>query len=160
MKTEIETAMERIAYQKSNPFCYHCYRVCPTGTCPTCRSDDLMRHVDGVGVEYGIEWVVKHLIETELEPIDTEEAFEESLRELYPDTVKVGWIDVDPVDYIKNHCPTDWRCAYNDWLVSLDDEASWVSFDNGSTYYYTLAVERYIAENDPGETEPVEQAGV
>lgn len=54
MNSEIKTELEKIAYQKSNPFCYHCYSSAPTGRCTTCLSDDLMREVKGVGVEYGL----------------------------------------------------------------------------------------------------------
>jgi hypothetical protein len=38
-----------------------------------------MRPLDGVGVEYGTEWVIEHLIKEHREPIDTEEAYEELL---------------------------------------------------------------------------------
>ena len=38
-----------------------------------------------VGVKYGTEWVIRHLIETRLEPVDGDEMFEELLDECYPE---------------------------------------------------------------------------
>jgi hypothetical protein len=43
-----------------------------------------MRQLDGVGCEWGIEWVMRHLLEEDVTPFDTEEAFEESLRGCEP----------------------------------------------------------------------------
>ena len=58
----------------------------------SCGSDDLMRLLPEVGCEYGTSWVIKHILETELEAIDLEGAFEESMRACYPEETKVGWI--------------------------------------------------------------------
>jgi hypothetical protein len=43
-----------------------------------------MRHLEGVGVEYGTEWIIDHIIETKLDPVDGEEMFEELLDECSP----------------------------------------------------------------------------
>lgn len=48
-----------------------------------------MRHLAGVGVEYGTEWVIAHLLQSRLTPIDGEEIFETLLDECYPE-VKIG----------------------------------------------------------------------
>ncbi len=42
-----------------------------------------MRKLPGVGVEYGTDWVITHILETELSPIDTDELFEEHIRGCY-----------------------------------------------------------------------------
>lgn len=70
MNTEIKEKLTELAFKKSQSFCYQCYTVAPTGTCVTCGSDDLMRHVEGVGVEYGTDWVIEHILSTELKTVD------------------------------------------------------------------------------------------
>ena len=81
MKDEIQQKLEQIALNRSIPFCYGCYKEAPTGCCKTCGSDDLMRLLPEVGCEYGTSWIIKHILETELDAVDLEEAFEESVRE-------------------------------------------------------------------------------
>ncbi|GEM_PF-2720287 len=51
---DIEQNLETIAYQKTIPFCYSCYKEAPTGTCKVCCSDDLMRLLPGSGCEFGL----------------------------------------------------------------------------------------------------------
>jgi hypothetical protein len=67
---EIHGRLEAAAYKITDNFCYTCYKVVEGDFCPTCHSDDFMRHFEGVGVEYGTEWIIDHLIETRLEPVD------------------------------------------------------------------------------------------
>jgi hypothetical protein len=54
--SELKTKLEKLAYQITQPFCYHCYKTAPTGVCESCHSDDLMRELSGDGVEYGTDW--------------------------------------------------------------------------------------------------------
>jgi len=54
MKDEIQEKLTELAYKRTTPFCYGCYVKAPKGVCPHCHSDDLMRHLEGVGVEYGL----------------------------------------------------------------------------------------------------------
>lgn len=54
MKSEIQQKLETLAFNRTSPFCYGCYIQAPKGICPECHSDDLMRHLNGVGVEYGL----------------------------------------------------------------------------------------------------------
>ena len=129
--------LTKIAWSASDPFCYSCYRIAPSGTCAYCGSDDLMRHVAGVGVEYGIEWVVEHLTKDSLTPIDLDGAFEDSICECYADTVKIGWIETDVATAIKSLDPTSWRIAQADWVDQILEDGSAVSFDNGATCYWT-----------------------
>ena len=51
---EIKKKLTELAFQKTSPFCYCCYRECPEGTCKQCGSDDLMRLLEEYGVEYGL----------------------------------------------------------------------------------------------------------
>lgn len=45
-----KTDLIDLALRASKPFCSTHYKVCESGVCPQCGSDDLMRHVEGVGV--------------------------------------------------------------------------------------------------------------
>jgi hypothetical protein len=143
-KCEIEERLLQLAADHSLPFCYSCYRTAPTGRCVTCRSDDLMREVPGVGVEYGLSWVRDHLVEENLDPIDLDAAFEESIDELYPDPVKIGWIEVDVTTAIKRLSPADWEIAQDEWVDRNLEEDVFMSFDHGSTCYWTYDVEKFV----------------
>lgn len=114
-------ALEAIAYNKSKPFCYTCYREVKGQHCQSCGSDDNMRLLEGVGVEYGIEWVIDHLISENCEPVDSDFA-EDSLREVYGETVKLGWLDVDPLDAIKTLDPISYRIAIDEYLDSFRED--------------------------------------
>lgn len=103
-----------------------------------------MRLVEGVGCEYGIEWVVEHLVRENVEAVDTEEAFENSISQCYPETVKIGWIETDTVSAIKNLDPVSWDLAKSEWIDSEDQDDQVVSFDNGSTYYWVHDIESYL----------------
>ena len=77
--TELQTIharLEEAAYKVTDNFCYSCYKVVHGDRCPNCFTDDFMRHLAGVGVEYGTEWVIEHLIQQHCQPVDGEEMFE------------------------------------------------------------------------------------
>lgn len=135
MNSEINQKLTDLAFKRSKPFCYQCYEVAPTGICSKCHSDDLMRSVDGVGCEYGTEWIVKHILETELEPVDLEDAFEQSIRECYPETTKVGWCEFDTVNILKELDPVSWKCALAEYESAESEEGNIISFDDGNKYY-------------------------
>lgn len=141
MNSEIQIKLEQLAYNRTTPFCYGCYIDAPTGVCPECHSDDLMRHLDGVGVEWGTDWVIKHILAEELTQVNTEEAFEESVRHCYPETVQVGWMEFDTVSIMKEQDPISWQCAQSEWESQEVDEGHIISFDNGGTYYRYTDVE-------------------
>ncbi len=148
MNTEIYQKLTELAFKKSKPFCYHCYEVALTGVCKTCGSDDLMRLVDGVGCEYGTDWVVKHILETELKAVDLEESFEQTVRECFPETTTVGWREFDTVTLLKEQDPVSWCCALSDYESQEADEGNIVSFDRGTNYYWARDVEELI-EREP-----------
>ncbi len=54
MKSELQTRLEQLAYKRTNAFCYSCYQTVKASHCPECGSDDLMRELNGVGVEWGL----------------------------------------------------------------------------------------------------------
>jgi len=136
MNTEIHEKLKELALKRSAPFCYQCYTEAPTGRCVTCASVDFMRLLPEVGCEYGTDWIIDHILETELTPVNIEEAFEESVRQCYPETTTVGWMtSLDTVSIMKEMDPVSWRCAQSEWESMEADEGNILSFDNGSTYY-------------------------
>lgn len=145
MNSELKEKLTQLAFDRSIPFCYSCYQECPSGCCQSCASDDLMRLVQGVGCEYGTDWVIKHILETELTPVDLEEAFEQSMRECYPETTIVGWMELDTVSVMKEHDPIGWRCALADFESNEESEGLIVSFDGSSTFYRTEDVESLVS---------------
>ena len=149
--TEIGTIQERLqklALAKSKPFCYGCYQEAPSGKCETCGSDDLMRLLPGVGCEYTTDWIVRHLIEENLESLNLDEAFEESVRQCYPETTKIGWLEMNTVTALKDLDPVSWGLAQSEWVSEDEGERLIVSFDNGSTYYSTSDIEGYLDKTD------------
>ena len=144
MKTEIQKQLEEIAFKKTIPFCYSCYKECPTGTCSTCSSDDLMRLLPGNGCEYGIDWVIKALIEENLDPANLEEAFEQSIADCYTETTKVAWMELDTVSILKEMDPISWNMAQSEYEAQEADEGNIISFNGGSTYYWAHEVESFI----------------
>ena len=143
---ELQERLKAVASKKSIPFCYGCYKEARTGRCLNCFSDDLMRLVEGVGVEYGIEWVVKHLIQENIEEADTDAAFEESVSQCYPEEVKIGWITYDTVSAIKELEPVSWDLAKSEWIAQEVSEENLVTFDNGSTHCTRIDIEEYLDE--------------
>jgi hypothetical protein len=146
MNSEVKEKLTQLAFNRSLPFCYQCYHECPTGRCESCGSDDLMRLVQGVGCEWGLDWVIQHILETELTPVDLEESFEESIRQCYPETTKIGWMEFDTVTLMKENDPIGWRCALADFEFEEMNEERIISFDNGATYYRTDDVELLLTE--------------
>lgn len=148
MNEEIYQKLTALAYKRSKPFCYQCYHVVSTesGHCPTCGSDDNMRIVDGIGCEFGTEWILNHILETELEPVNLGEAFEQYVSECYPETTKVGWCEFDTVTLLKEQDPISWSCAQSEWESQEAEAGTIVSFDNGSTYYQSTDVENLLEE--------------
>jgi hypothetical protein len=151
LKSEIETRLEKLAYKRTIPFCYGCYQRAPSGRCELCFSDDLMRELAGDGVEYGVDWVIRSLLSSDLTPVDAEEAFEQSIADCYSETTKIGWLEYDTITAIKELDPVSWRCALSEWQCNEEDSGQIFSADGGSTYYWTHDVERYLDENESDE---------
>lgn len=144
MNTEIQEKLEQLAYKLTTPFCYGCYIKAPKDVCTKCHSDDLMRHLEGVGVEWGTSWVIKQILREELTPVHLEEAFEESVRQCYPEEVTVGWVKFNTVEILKSQDPIGWRCALSEYESQEESDGNIMSFDNGSTHYWTHELETLL----------------
>ena len=103
-----------------------------------------MRHLEGVGVEWGTDWVIKHILSEELTAVDTDDAFEDSIRGCYPEETVVGWLKVDTVSAIKELDPISWRIAKSEWEDQEIEDGGLITFDNGSNYYWLSDVESLI----------------
>lgn len=144
MLSELKNQLSALAYERSKPFCYQCYHDCPSGRCESCGSDDLMRSLDGVGCEYGTDWIIQLSLETELSPMDIEEDFEALVRDSYPEETTVGWMRFDTVQLMKENDPVSWRCALSEHESNLEADEQIVSFDGGSTYYRIQDIEELL----------------
>ncbi len=103
-----------------------------------------MRLLPGSGCEYGTEWVIRELVREKLELVDLEQAFEDSIRECYPEITKVGWMNLDTIDTMKSSDPIWWRCAVTEWESNEEAEGNIISFDGGSTYYWHFDVQKLV----------------
>ena len=144
MNTEIQKQLTALALNRSKPFCYSCYIECPNACCPKCASDDLMRLVPGIGCEFGCDWIIQHILNTELEPVCMDQVFEDNIRECYPKTTQVGWLEIDTVTVLKEMDPVSWRCAQADWESTEVSDGNILTFDNGITYYYQHDIESLL----------------
>lgn len=144
MNHELYDNLHELAIKRSVPFCMSCYHEAPRGRCETCGTDDLARLLAGHGVDWNSEFIIKHILETELITVDLEESFEEMVRECYPETTKVAWTEFDTFDLLKSQDPISWRCALADFEGQETDAGTITSFDNGNTYYRVEDVERLV----------------
>ena len=144
MNTEIIKNLEKIALNKTIPFCYECYKEAPTGRCNSCGSDDLMRLLRGEGCEFGLLWVIESLLLEALEPVDIKSAFQDSVTECHPETTTVGWMTLDTISILKEMDPVSWDIARSEWESAEEADGNIISFDHGSTYYWRSEVESFI----------------
>ena len=149
MSNGFSAELLRIAEHQSKPFCYGCYVAAPSGRCDRCGSDDLMRLVPGVGVEYGLAWVAEHLVSERLTPVDLDTAFDESVSDSYTETVKIGWIEYDVASAIKTLDPVSWDLAKSEWVDNEVSDDALMTFDNGSTFYRVADVKQMIEDLAP-----------
>ena len=145
---ETQERLKSLAFERTIPFCYSCYQEAPSGRCSGCLSDDLMRLLPGDGCEYGVDWVIKSLVKENLTPINMNERFEESVRESYPETTQVGWMELDTVQIMKELDPIGWDVAQTDWQSNEESDGQITTFDNSSTYYRSDEVEEYLDRED------------
>ena len=150
-----ETIYKRLtalAFQMSKPFCYLCYREVKTSHCPICGTDEFMRLMKGIGVEYGTEWVIEEILREQLKPVNQEEAFEDMIEGCYPTETKVGWLDLNTADVLKTMDKVAWDIAKGEYISSLEEDEEVMSFDNGSTYFWTSDIEELLEEKLKKET--------
>ena len=67
--------------------------------------------------------------------------------------VQVGWITLNPVEVMKTQDPIAWDLAESEYTDSLEQDEQIISFDNGSSYYWTHDIEQFVEDN-------LEEAGV
>ncbi len=137
---DLKDKLTALAFDVTDNFCYGCYKVVEADHCLDCGSDDFMRHLDGVGVEYGTDWVIEHLIKEHCSPVDAEEQFEELLSETC-ETVKIGSLEYDPGYVLRNIDPVAFRCGVSDMLA---DDEQFIEVDG--QYYQVCDVENMIEE--------------
>lgn len=144
-KEELYERLERLAFQKSIPFCYGCHIQASTGRCSHCGSDDLMRLLPGFGCEYGTDWIIKEIL-SEAPCAQMEEQFEDSIRSCYPEETEIGWLKVDTVAAIKELDPVSWDLVKNEWISSQEEDELLISFDNGSTYFFPSDLQTFLLD--------------
>ncbi|AYF43705.1 hypothetical protein BALOs_0694 [Halobacteriovorax sp. BALOs_7] len=131
---EIKSKLKELAFERTIPFCYGCYIKCPSGVCKSCGTDDLMRHLEGVGVEYGTDWVIESIVEEELEAVDLEEIFSQMIEELYGEEIQIGFISKSTSLAIKELDPIAWNIARGEYIDSLIEDES--IMEVGCDYYW------------------------
>jgi hypothetical protein len=105
-----------------------------------------MRLIEGVGVEWGINWVISHLIEMNLPPVDLDEMFEAHISGCYPETVSVGWMEFDTITTMKNSDPISWDIAKDEWINAEVEEGLAFTIDNGCVYYWVHDLESFLED--------------
>ena len=139
----LHSRLEDAAFKVTDNFCYGCYKVVEGEFCPNCHSDDFMRHLKGVGVEYGTEWVIEHLVREHCEPIDEEELFEQMLDDCYED-VTLGSLSWSPSYVMKQLDPIAFRCGVSEYIDGLMQDGEYFEFDGG--YYDFVDIEEMLDE--------------
>jgi predicted RNA-binding Zn-ribbon protein involved in translation (DUF1610 family) len=133
----IKKILKERAHDESRPFCYSDYitvKVDESGSafCPKCGSDDLMRELKNVGVEYGYEWIMEHIVETEGERVDVEEIYRDLLDECYP-VIKFGELGYSPSHVLELVDPTAFRIGVSEYADCEVEDGRLIEL-NG-TYY-------------------------
>ena len=139
---EIMKRLETLAYKESRPFCMTCYKTALSGRCKSCHSDDLARERVGSGVEFGVTWIIEELVQENCTPVDLSDAFEDSVRDCYPETTKCGWLDLDTATVIQEMDPVSWRIALGEYEDSEISEGLIMTF--GSKLYSVHDIEQYL----------------
>ena len=140
---EIHARLEGIAYKATDNFCYGCYKVVDGEYCPECHSDDFMRHVEGVGVEYGTEWVIDHIIQDRCESIDDEALFDEMLNECYP-MIELGCSSWEPSHVLSELDPIAYRIGVSEHVSSLVEDCQ--LYESDGDYYQVFDIEEMLID--------------
>ena len=141
MKNEIQEKLESIALKRTIPYCSSDHIKCPTGRCPKCFSDDLMKLHPGHGLDWGLESAIREIVEEELTAINADEVFEELIREVYPETTVIGYLTYDTASALRELDPVAWDMARSEHFDSLESDEQVMSFDGGCTYYWVSDLE-------------------
>lgn len=137
----IHARLEEAAFKITDNFCYGCYQVVEGAYCPDCHSDDFMRHLEGVGVEYGTEWVIDHIIQDRCEAVDEEALFDEMLDECYPE-VTLGCSSWTPSHVLSELDLTAYRIGVSEHVNSLVEDCQLYESDGG--HYQVFDIEEML----------------
>jgi hypothetical protein len=140
---EIHARLEQAAYRITDNFCYGCYKVVKGDHCPTCGSDDFMRHLSGVGVEYGTDWVIEHIIQSHCTPVDGDEMFEELLDECWPE-VTLGHGTYSPSQILKNCDSVAFEIGAKENLDNLAEDG--ILYEVDGEYYRIDDIDAALGE--------------
>ena len=140
--TELMKKLKKVAIMKTVPFCYSCYIDCPNGICRICHSDDLMRKLEDIGVEYGIMWVINHLIEKNVEIFNIENAFQNHITSQYGQKVQIAFLNTDLIEAIKSVDEVAWEMEKKSFLGDLKLVGEVYEIKNN--YYLAESVEKFV----------------
>jgi hypothetical protein len=140
---EIHARLEQAAFAVTDNFCYSCYKVIKADHCPDCGSDDFMRHLSGVGVEYGTDWVIEHLIQTHCNPVDGDEMYEELLDECWPE-VTIGCGTYSPSQILKNCDEVAFEIGVKENLDNLAEDG--VLYEVDGDYYRLDDIDQMLSD--------------
>jgi hypothetical protein len=87
-----------------------------------------------VGVEYGTDWIVRHILAARLTPVDGEAMYEDLLDECYPE-VRIGFGSYAVSDILKHLDPVAFRIGVGENLDSLAEDGVLFEFDGD---YYRM----------------------
>lgn len=141
ISTSISGQLTELAYKLTDNFCYGCYRVVEGEFCPECHSDDFMRHMDGVGVEYGTDWVVDEIVKEHLEPVDENELFDEMMDCCYED-ITIGCSSWTASHVLKNLDPIAYNIGTSEYMQDLVEDDQYLEIDG--RYYAVSDIEEMI----------------
>ena len=134
----------KYALQISKPFCYNCYKIAESGTCEHCHSDDLMRHVEDYGMEYGTKWIIEDVILNKFTEIDFDEKFEEYLYERYSDRVSICGVEYDPVSFLKNNDRDTYNYLQSEYVhYQTEDEEEYFCIKEDE-YFETREIREFL----------------
>lgn len=120
----IRKKLARVAKNLSSPFCYHCYQDAPDGRCSKCGSDDLMRELPGVAVEWGYMWIIEHIIKFELDALTEKrkkEMFDECIESVYGETVNVAGMEIGTIEIYKNMRSYDYDINMTNYFTEMEN---------------------------------------
>ena len=133
----IKEQLTERAYEESHAFCYSDYRRVEANEdgeyrCPKCGSDDLMRELEGVGVEWGTDWIIEHLVREEGEEVDIAELYRDLLDEIY-DPIKFGELEYSPSMVLESVDRVAFEMGCDEYADSELDDGRLIEL-NGSYY--------------------------
>lgn len=142
---DLSKRLEAHALGASVPYCVQCDVKAPRGACPCCSETKLARLLPGVGVDWDLDWIIRHLLATHLTAVDTEAAFVAAVAQTHGPTVTVAWLDLDVIQTLRAGGLSAWEQAKREWLYAEEEAGRLLTFDSAATYYAAADIETYLA---------------